>query len=239
MLSHTILYFSGIGAMLGFMHTVLGPDHYLPFIFMAKARKWNVRKTLLITLICGIGHVSSSVLIGFIGIALGLGIARLKDIEGLRGNWAAVGFTLFGLVYMLWGFYRAYQKRPHTHYHTHGKTVHEHTHLHSQEHDHMHASEKLTNITPWILFVIFILGPCEPLIPVIIYPAVQERGSITEAVIVSVVFSLVTIATMLVLVYLLEKGIGFIRLRKLERFTHALAGAMLLLSGLGILFLGL
>jgi len=225
--------------MLGFTHTLLGQDHYIPFIFMAKARKWKMRKTLFITMLCGIGHVSSSVAIGFIGIALGIGVSRLTHIESIRSNWAAWGFTLFGLLYMLWGLYRAYQRKPHVHTHIHGTKVHEHTHEHLLEHDHIHKNEKLTNITPWTLFVIFVLGPCEPLIPVIIYPAVQERGSISEALIVSVVFSVVTIATMLILVYLLGKGIGFIRLQKLERYTHALAGAMLLISGIGILFLGL
>ncbi len=239
MFSQSIIYFSALGAFLGVVHTVLGPDHYIPFIFMAEARKWKTRKTMFITLVCGIGHVSSSIALGFIGIALGIGLNRLTDIEDTRGNWAAWGFTLFGLLYMLWGLYRAYQRNPHTHIHKHGNILHEHTHKHSHDHDHIHPSEKLTNITPWILFVIFVLGPCEPLIPVIIYPAIIERGSIKEAIIVSVIFSIITIATMLTLVYLLEKGIGFIRLRKLERFTHALAGAMLLLSGIGILFLGL
>ena len=238
-LSEQIFYFSALGATLGFVHTVLGPDHYVPFIFMAKARKWRIRKTLFITTLCGIGHVSSSIIIGFTGIALGIGVSRLTKIENIRSDWAAWGFTLFGFVYMLWGLYRAYKRRPHTHLHTHGKVVHEHQHEHLNNHDHIHPDEKLTNITPWVLFVIFVLGPCEPLIPVIIYPAVEERGSISEALFVSAIFSVITIATMLTLVYLLEKGINFIRLQKLERYTHALAGAMLLLSGVGILILGL
>ena len=49
MISQSIIYFSILGASLGFVHTVLGPDHYIPFIFMAKARKWTMRKTSLIT----------------------------------------------------------------------------------------------------------------------------------------------------------------------------------------------
>ena len=238
-LNQQIFYFSVLGAALGFVHTVLGPDHYIPFVFMAKARKWKIRRTMFITLLCGIGHVSSSIILGFAGIALGIGVTKLTNIEGIRGNWAAWGFAIFGLVYMLWGLYRAYKNRPHTHLHKHGKVSHEHKHEHLHDHDHIHEKEKLTNITPWVLFVIFVLGPCEPLIPVIIYPAIEKRGSVSEALIVSAVFSVVTIATMLTLVFLLEKGINFIRLQKLERYTHALAGAMLLLSGIAILFLGL
>jgi nickel/cobalt exporter len=234
-----IFYFSGLGAAIGFVHTLLGPDHYIPFIFMSKARSWTVRKTLLITTFCGLGHVLSSVAIGFAGIALGIGVSKLTHIEGIRGNWAAWAFTVFGLIYMIWGIYRAQQNKPHHHIHRHDGILHEHEHVHTHDHDHLHKSEEITNITPWVLFVIFVLGPCEPLIPIVIYPAVEERGSISEAVIVSIVFSVVTILTMLILVYLLQKGLNFIRLRKFERYTHALAGAMLLLSGIGILFLGL
>jgi hypothetical protein len=28
-------------ASIGFFHTLLGPDHYLPFIMMSWARKWS------------------------------------------------------------------------------------------------------------------------------------------------------------------------------------------------------
>lgn len=34
-------------APIGFFHTLLGPDHYLPFLVMAKARKWWIIKTRL------------------------------------------------------------------------------------------------------------------------------------------------------------------------------------------------
>ncbi|MBA7522087.1 hypothetical protein ES705_14200 [subsurface metagenome] len=240
MITEQIIYFSGLGAAVGFVHTLLGPDHYIPFVFMAKARNWKQKKTISITVLCGLGHVASSVALGFAGIALGIGVTRLTDIESIRGNWAAWGFALFGFVYMLWGLSRAYKQKPHKHLHIHnGGVVHEHGHVHSHEHDHLHSAEKLTNITPWVLFVIFVLGPCEPLIPVIIYPAIEKRGSISEAIIVSMVFSIVTLVTMISMVLILQKGINLVRLNKLERYTHAIAGAMLLLSGVGILFLGL
>lgn len=259
MITEQILYFSGLGAALGFVHTFLGPDHYIPFVFMARARNWNQKKTIAITILCGLGHVLSSVAIGFAGIALGIGVTRLTDFESVRGNWAAWAFAIFGLIYMLWGLYRAYKNKAHKHLHIHdGGIVHEHNHNHpidnvnKSEHGHDHVSEKVhksehshshskksKNITPWVLFVIFVLGPCEPLIPVIIYPAIEDRGSITEALIVSIVFAVVTLLTMVTMVLILQKGLNLVLMNKLERYTHAITGAMLLLSGIGILFLGL
>ena len=54
-------------------------------------------------------------------------------------------------------------------------TVHDHTHDHHESHAHMHeAPAGRTNLTPWALFIIFVLGPCEPLIPLFVLPA--SRG---------------------------------------------------------------
>ncbi|MBN1952229.1 MAG: hypothetical protein JW801_13595 [Bacteroidales bacterium] len=238
-MTNEVFVLVGSAALIGFTHTLFGPDHYIPFVFMARARKWAMRKTLWITLLCGLGHVLSSIAIGFGGLALGKGVSEVVNLEGMRGDWAAWGFAGFGFLYMLWGLYRAYKNKPHEHIHLHSSTVHEHEHVHENEHNHLHKQEEVTNITPWVLFVIFVLGPCEVLIPTFIYPAVKEHGSLSIAIFVSVVFAIVTLATMLVLVYFLVKGVNFIRLSKFERYTHAMAGAILLLSGLGILFMGL
>ena len=97
--------------------------------------------------------------------------------------------------------------------------------------------EKKVNLTPWILFTIFIFGPCEPLIPLLMYPA--AKSSITGVVWVAAVFGLTTILTMLSVVLISSFGISFIPLKKLERFTHAIAGATVCFCGLAIQFLGL
>ena len=51
-------------ASIAFLHTILGPDHYVVFTAMGKARGWSLSKTLRVTVLCGIGHVLSSVIIG-------------------------------------------------------------------------------------------------------------------------------------------------------------------------------
>ena len=59
-------------ASVGFIHTILGPDHYLPFAVLSWARNWSVAKTGLITALCGLGHVASSVILGLLRVSLGL-----------------------------------------------------------------------------------------------------------------------------------------------------------------------
>jgi nickel/cobalt exporter len=225
-------------AFLGLVHTLIGPDHYLPFIVMAKARKWSLFKTAWITLLCGIGHVGSSVLLGFIGIALGIAVTKLEIVESFRGNLAAWALIAFGLVYFVWGVRRAWTSKPHEHPHFHADgDGHTHEHVHNKEHVHVHVDEiEKGNITPWVLFTIFVLGPCEPLIPILMYPAAKENFG--GLLLVAAVFGVVTILTMLGIVTVSTLGLSRLPLKKMERYTHALAGGSICLCGLAIQFLG-
>ncbi|MFQ6034536.1 MAG: sulfite exporter TauE/SafE family protein [Sedimentisphaerales bacterium] len=227
-----------LAASIGFGHTILGPDHYLPFVMMSWARKWSASKTTLVTVLCGLGHIASSVVLGLIGVSLGLAVKKLEIVESFRGNLAAWLLIAFGLAYLVWGLRRAYRSQPHAHNHTHGsQDSHRHIHSHYLEHAHVHNHQTSTSITPWALFVIFVFGPCEPLIPILMYPAAQN--SFLGLVVVTFVFGIVTLATMLSLVLLWRAGVNFIPLAGAQRFAHVIAGATICLCGLAIQFLGL
>ena len=238
MISSEILVLIGTAATLGLVHTVLGPDHYLPFIVISRARKWSLSKTLLISFFCGLGHVLSSVVLGFVGIALGLAVSRLTSVESFRGGAAAWLLIGFGFAYFIWGMHRAIKNRPHKHIHVHvDGEEHEHIHTHEVEHSHVHEEKKGAGLTPWILFVIFVFGPCEPLIPLIMYPAAKHNTG--GVVIVALTFGIITILTMLTIIAIASYGVSFVRLGKIEKYAHALAGAMIFISGISVQFLGL
>ena len=99
----------------------------------------------------------------------------------------------------------------------------------------MHGDEK--SITPWALFVIFVLGPCEPLIPLLMYPA--AKGNLVDAAWVALGFGAVTIATMMGMVFILTNGVMQIKTEFWERYMHALAGFIIALSGFAIKLFGL
>jgi sulfite exporter TauE/SafE len=214
-MSNEIIILVGAAAAVGFVHTVFGPDHYLPFIVLSKARQWSIVKTVMVTFLCGLGHVLSSVALGFIGIALGIAVFKLEAIESFRGELAAWILIAFGFTYFVWGIHRAIRNRPHTHIHT----------------------SKSGSLTPWILFTIFIFGPCEPLIPLVMYPA--AKGDMMTVVIVAFVFGLTTISTMLGIVLASSYGLAKLPFGKLGKYSHALAGLVILLCGGAIKFLGL
>jgi len=213
----TVLLFTA--ASIAFFHTLMGPDHYLPFIAIAKARGWSLKRTLTLTIICGVGHVVGSFVLGCVGVGVGLIAAKIEIIESYRGSIAAWLLISFGLVYFAWGMKQAL--KPHSHGHSHLSGTHAHT--------------DKKKITPWVLFIIFVFGPCEPLIPILMYPGFDH--SIMGMLAVSTVFCVVTVATMSTMVVLAHHGIS--KLSGFERFSHAFAGFSILSCGLSIELLGL
>jgi sulfite exporter TauE/SafE len=228
----------GAAFSVGFLHTLLGPDHYLPFVAMSRAGGWSIRKTLAVTALCGAGHVGSSVLLGLLGIALGSAVNRLEGIEESRGALAAWLLIGFGLAYLTWGIVRAIRGQTHSHVHVHADgTVHAHPHQHHAEHLHSHdtaCAPQPGRMTPWILFTIFIFGPCEPLIPLVMYPAAEN--SILGVAVVTLLFSLATLLTMTLAVRLLVGGIDLLRFSAWGRFSDALAGGVVLACGMAVKF---
>jgi sulfite exporter TauE/SafE len=222
----------------GFLHTLMGPDHYVPFIVMSQSGKWSYKKTFFITILCGLGHVISSVALTALVIGFGLTMVNMEFIESIRSNIAGWLLISFGLIYMIWGIKRnfKYKEHEHTHWHPDDK-VHNHKHTHIGKHSHIHPDPDKYSITPWVLFLIFIFGPCEPLIPLLLYPALENNW--IGAILVVSVFTLITLATMLGIIILSFYGINRLSINKLERHTPAIAGFAIFLCGFAIQFLGL
>ena len=231
-MSQELLILVGAAAAVGAVHTLLGPDHYLPFVVLSKARQWSLRKTLWITALCGLGHIGSSVARGLVGITAGITLRQLQLVESQRGELAAWLLMAFGIAYGTWGTIRALRNKPHTHPHVHSSGIaHVHAHSHHTDHVHPHGADG-RSLTPWILFTIFVFGPCEPLIPLLMYPATALNP--WAVVLVAGVFGVVTIATMTGVVFLSSFGLGFISTERLGRASHPLAGATIFLCGIAI-----
>jgi hypothetical protein len=225
----TLLLVSAVS--ISFLHTLSGPDHYLPFIALSKARGWSVSKTIFWTLVCGCGHVWSSVLLGLGGAALGWSVARLGGAEELRGGWAAWSLLVFGLVYSIWGIARAKGNRRHKHFDVQGEGVYVFEHKHGEA----VAPKERHAVTPWVMFIIFLLGPCEPMIPLLYFPA--AKNSFSVMILLVMVYTLFTLLTMVAMVLLGYYGVGFFKTARLEKYMHALGGLTILTCGVGMVFL--
>ena len=106
-------------------------------------------------------------------------------------------------------------------------------HLDLQE---LEEEDTAGKLTPWILFLIFVFGPCEVLIPMLIFPA-SEHSALGVGL-VALVFGIATIGTMMTVVFLGYKGFSLIRLKGREYQFHLLAGLVILTAGAGMQFMG-
>lgn len=218
---------------ISFVHTASGPDHYLPFIVFSRAKKWSLFTTGMWTAMCGIGHVLSSVLIGLIGVVLGWQLSKLDWFQSIRGNIAAWSLFILGGIYLLWGLYKAYRNKPHKHFDVYdGTDIYVYTHRHGET----VAPKDKMKVTPWILLAIFVMGPSEPIIPLLFYSGVTR--SVSEIIMLIVVFTLTTVITMLSIVLLGYFGYSFVKTNVLERYAYAIGGAVVTICGGGMLFLG-
>ncbi|HXV75185.1 MAG TPA: hypothetical protein VD788_02625 [Candidatus Polarisedimenticolaceae bacterium] len=218
------------------IHTVLGPDHYLPFIMLGRSRGWGRVKTAWITTACGSAHVVASWSLAGGGLLLGFAVGRIERMEQARGDLAAWLLIGFGLAYALWGMRRGLRRASGLEPHTHDGRLHLHLHG-DRPHRHFRFPAQRGDAGFWSLFVIFVLGPCEPLIPLFVLPA--SRGRWDWACVTALVFAVVTVATMVGLTTLGLHGFERLRWRWLERWSQALAGGVIAASGLAIVAFGL
>lgn len=217
---------------ISFLHTLTGPDHYLPFIALSKARGWTLSRTIGWTLLCGCGHVWSSVALGLGGTAVGWSLSKLTWFESVRGGLASWMLLGFGILYLVWGLARAHRNHRHKHF-----DVYDDGELYVFEHRHgeVVAPRERHRVTPWVLFIVFLLGPCEPMIPLLYFPG--AKNSLVGMIWLVAVYSLITILTMVVMVVLGLRGISLLRAGTAERYMHALGGFTIALCGFGMVFM--
>ncbi|MDI6760920.1 MAG: hypothetical protein QMD05_08835 [Candidatus Brocadiaceae bacterium] len=193
----------------GLVHS-LAPDHWLPFASLAQAQGWSRKKLLVVSFLAGLGHVGSSFVLGVLGIVLGMGLVHLEGVESFRGNIAGFLLIGFGIAYALWGL----------------KHIRDH-------HLHFHKGEI---VTFWTLMAIFVFGPCEPLIP-LMFLAVQHGWS--GIWLTTMAFSVTTVFMVVAQSMLAFMGLSLLPQRSLEKWSHVMAGGVIALTGLAVMFLGI
>lgn len=201
-------------ATVGSLHS-LAPDHWVPFAALARAQGWSMGHTARITALCGLGHVTVSVLLGLLGLAFGVGI--LEAFGARLESFAGVLLVAFGMAYAAWGLRRAAGRHFHGHPHDH--------------YDHVHEPSRTT---AWTLFLLFSADPCVAAIPLVVAAASLGAGKATAVVLV---YELATIGTMVPVVLAARSGARVFRASWLDRYGDAAAGG--LIAAVGFLAIGL
>ena len=195
-----------------FIHTLIGADHYLPLIALTKLNHWPKKYAFWVTLLCGLFHLLSSLIIVFIGIRFSGLFSRMEIFNHYRGEIAAWLIISMGLVYFIRGMKSVFAK----------KAVPEQWNF---------------NKGKILLYVFFILGPCEPLMAILLHPSLINNMMVSAWLVG--VFSVVTIITMESIVLILSFQLTFKRHGNGQKYAPVLSGLVLILCGLGIKYLGL
>ena len=182
------------------------PNHWLPLIAVGHAQKWKTRKVLSGMLIIGSAHVFSTILIGIIIGWFGYKIT--EHYEWVTRIVAPMVLITLGLIYMI-------------------------IHFLGKNHHHSHAgnlSSKSSDTS--ILLSLAIAMFFSPCVELEAYYFSASASGWSAIALVSVIYFVVTVSTMMTLVYFSWKGIKRLNMHWLEHNNKLIIGAVLILIGI-------
>lgn len=209
------LALAGAALSIGSLHTA-APDHWVPFVALARARGWSTGKTARVTLLCGFGHVTVSILFGLLGLFFG--VTLLRSVGERMSALAPLLLIGFGVVYALRGLKRAFAPHLHGHRHSH--------------YDHVHED---SGTSVWTLFLLFSADPCVAVVPLMFAAAPLGLGKTLAIVLL---YEAATLGTMLLLVLPARAGARLLDAPFLERYGDVAAGGVIAAIGLVVTLLG-
>lgn len=96
-------------AALSFFHALI-PSHWLPILAVSRHENWTAAKTLRITLIIGLAHVLSTIILGLVIAAAGATLSQF--LESFTSWFSPAILIILGIFYL-------YQHYYHHHFHLH------------------------------------------------------------------------------------------------------------------------
>ena len=199
-----------IGSLILSLIHVAIPNHWIPLIAISKTEKWTVRESLSATVITGLAHTLSTLLIGvFVGL---IGI-KLANSYSLIMDYIAPSILLgIGVLYIFLDL----KNHKHHHHHDHF----EHTGISNRK------KSKIAILTS--LSLAMFLTPC-----IEIEAFYFQAGLIgwKGIFVVSTVYTLTTVVFMVVLVYAGLKGTQRLRFHILEHHEKLFTGIVLIALG--------
>lgn len=190
-------------AMVGAVHALL-PDHWIPFVLLSRARRWDLRRSLSATAAGGLAHLVSTAALGLL-VAL-LGTEALKR-AGPAAEFAGAGIlAVFGLLLSIRGLRSARSGRGHVH----GRPA-------SSDRGHLLQGALLG------------ARPCAEAIPVFLAAAAY---GLTSSILAILAWVITTLGVMVGIVWLSLLGLRTVKLDFLEKYGEVAAGLLILLMGL-------
>lgn len=201
-----------IGAfLLSIVHASI-PNHWIPLVALSKSEKWNEKTTLGVTAIAGFAHTLSTIMIGIIVGFMGY---KLSDSYSfIVGVIAPSILILLGIIYLVLSI------RDNKHHH------HE---IHLED-----VKKKTTTAIIITLTISMFFSPC---LEIEAYFFVASKLGWEGIITVAVIYTFITIAGMLLLVWLGMKGVKKIKSQVLEHHEKTITGMILIVLGIAGYFI--
>lgn len=225
------------GFFVAFFHAAI-PTHWLPFVLVARARRWSRAKAVSVAIFAGLGHVGLTTLLGLAIAWFGFQLdEHFGHVFTEVAGWLLLGV---GAVY----FWRQWRGQGILHHHTPGGHHQPSAHCgHEQAHSHLETEledSELISVRKgdWAaitgLFVMLTLSPCEGFLPV--YLSAVEFGW-AGFFVLSGILAVGTLGGMLLFTWVTLVGLEKVELKRIERWEAGLLGVVF--TVLGILMLTL
>jgi nickel/cobalt transporter (NicO) family protein len=237
------------GFTVAFLHAAI-PTHWLPFVVAARAQRWNLAKTLVVTGVAGSGHVLFTTALGVLvaggGIALNAEWGRAFPII------AGTALILVGLIYLIrqlkGSLGHVHLFRGHSHHerdaHLHNHDSHEHYQHHHHDHDHYEERTEIETIerewsrrrSDWAvivgLFALLTFSPCEAFLPVFLTGA---KYGWVGFFFLSALLATATVAGMVTFTWLTLLGSQRLHFQALDKYEAMIVGGIFCLLGVVII----
>lgn len=190
--------------LLSLLHGLI-PNHWLPILAIARKEAWSRGETLSITLLAGLAHATSTILIGF-GLGL-LGLTLSNEISFFT-SLIAPGILISLGLFFIWQHYR------HHHFHLHQKVE-------------VKNRSKVQIVA--LLAIAMFFSPCLEIEAY--YPVAGAIGWHAVAII-SLIYLLISVGGMVLWVSWAYKKITHVNWHRLEHNAGIITGAVLILTGM-------
>lgn len=209
-----------IGAfLLSIVHASI-PNHWIPLVALSKAEKWSEKLKMGITAIAGFAHTLSTIIIGIIVGFFGYKLSGSYSF--IVGVIAPSILILLGIIYLILSI------RDNKHHH------HHHTHEINIDEVNLPSAKKTTTAIILTLTISMFFSPC---LEIEAYFFVASRLGWQGIITVSVIYTIITIAGMLLLVWLGMKGVRKIKSHFLEHHEKTITGIILIVLGIAGYFI--
>jgi len=203
-----------VGAfLLSIVHATI-PNHWIPLVALSKAEKWDEKSTLGITALAGFAHTLSTIIIGII---VGFFGYKLSGSYSIIVDIIAPSLLIFlGVVYLILSI----RSNKHHHHH-HERNIED-------------KKQKTTTTIILALTISMFFSPC---LEIEAYYFVASKLGWEGISAVSVIYTIITIAGMLLLVWLGMKGVKRIKSHFLEHHEKTITGLLLVVLGIAGFFI--